>query len=68
MLFFCSFGLYEMDSASDSLENKGFSVLASHSVSDNGVPRRIARVRETDSDLDDTDRPSAVVTRVRPCH
>ena len=45
-----------MDSASDSLEIKGFSVMACHSASDNRGPRRIGRIRETDSDLDD--RPS----------
>ena len=59
-----------MDSAPDSLEIEGFSVMASHSVSDNKGPRGIGRVRKTDSDLDDrpSGPPVSVVTRVRPCH
>ena len=42
-----------MDSASDSLEIEGFSVLASHSPSDNGGPQWIGGVRKTDSYLGD---------------
>ena len=52
LLVWSIFGLSEMDSASDSSEFEGFSEGEINSASDDRGPRRIGRVRETDSDLE----------------